>query len=551
MCLQRKKIYTNAHRLYRNLYTPYELQIPCGQCTECRHDKANEWRARTYYQYIETIEKGGYCLWDRLSYDDEHLPHLNMVEKHVPDKLDFTCFDRRDIQLFLKRLRTNLKSEGYAEKGNLKYLIAAEYGQEEGTYIDDKGHNREGTLRPHYHIILYSNVDITPAELSMHVKRAWKNGRTNGVEDNESYFRSKGIIDTLEAALTVSEYIGKYCLKNQNYDKVAAYKVKELIRFWKSVEEDREIEKITDKELKRKENRKRINDTLHKVKTFHIQSQGYGKYAIECENAIRNGGLLGMPDKKKIKWWQKLPMYYVRKMYYTHHYDKNTKKVIWELNETGIQWKQRNIEGTIQAYAKKLREKEKAAQNENFRQLIIEYNRHNNGKPDESAWYRLNDQLYAYRNGRPWEHFAEYVIYHKGRIYDGTSWLTPRESIRKNANATLMAEYDKRTPMYYNYVHTVDIDHFGRQMVVPYDLGDNHKGYKDFKGKELKPETFAKLYCVNENSAEEWNDYDKLQDILDRIDGYLEWANSEHEKTKERMELTWKGKMKTLYQNVI
>lgn len=516
MCLQRKKIYTNAHRIFANgRYTPYELSIPCMECDECLQDRQNEYRVRTYYEYLATIRSGGYCIFDGLSYRDEELPHLNRIFKHVPDKLDFTCVNRGDIQRFLKRLRSNLKSRGWDPAGKLKYIIAAEYGQDDSDIPNYK------TYRPHYHMMIFTTLAIPPIELSMIIKESWGKGRTNGVEDKgEKYFWEKGLVKTKAAALEVSNYIGKYCLKNSDYDKVAAYKVKELCKFFYKIENTPSEKSNLDNIFKKPEWRKKKNDILRQVKTFHLQSHGYGIYAIQNEGSIHDS-MIGMPDKNRIYWWQKLPLYYVRKLYYD--YKRINGKIIWYLNNIGLEWKKKNIEKVIEGYAKKLEEKENYVQSESFRQTIIEYAKSQNKIFDDSNWYRLNDLLYTYRKERKWKAYAEYIIYHKGRFWDGNvlkpsiiTSLTARQSLYANT----IADADE---LYYNYCHRTDIDGLGRQVISLRDLGDKDRGYEKLKGDELKPETFKNRYCIDENSSQEWNDFDKLKDVIDRIDYYINW----------------------------
>ena len=550
-CLTRKKIYTNAHRLYTNRYSPYEMTVPCGTCSQCRKSKANEWRARTYYEYISTINKGGYALWDRLSYNDENLPHLKALENNVPDFLDFTCFNREDIQLFMKRLRSNLKHENHKPEKNIRYLIAAEYGQEEGRYMTDKGYLREGTLRPHYHIILYcTDKTLAPAKLSMHIKKAWGKGTTNGIEDNPTYFGEKGVIKNKADAITISDYIGKYCLKSQTYDKVAKYKTRELIRWHISQETGKEYDNIPDKTLKLRKNRERLGKCLRRVGTFHSQSQGYGAYALNDKRATEKEGLLGMPDKKKIWWYQTMPMYYQRKLYYEYT-RTHEGKVIWYLNDKGIDWKIRTFKERIEKTAKQYEKLERQIRSEEFIDLIKNYNIENKiATNPKEQWLRINDLEHAYKNRRTWEHYTEYTIYHKGRIWDGKTKHQPWETILMNANTAKTAENEDHEQLYYNYVHQTDKDNFGRALIGHEDLGDKWKGYKRPYGDEIKPQEFAAIYCINENSEEEWNNYDKLTDILDQIKTYIEWNESAKERRKEDTELTWKGIQKTLYKNI-
>lgn len=94
--------------------------VPCGQCMCCRINRTSSWNVRLL---IESLS------WDdvsfvTLTYDDAHLPEDKSLHK-------------RDLQLFLKRLRKNLNGR------KIKYYACGEYG------------SKEHTFRPHYHLIVY------------------------------------------------------------------------------------------------------------------------------------------------------------------------------------------------------------------------------------------------------------------------------------------------------------------------------------------------------------------------------------------------------------
>lgn len=96
------------------------IPFPCGQCLFCRINRRRMWTARLM---LESLMHKSSCFLT-LTYDNEHLPN------HLI---------KRDVQLFLKRLRKYLSThEGHYK---LRYYIAGEYGE--------KSH------RPHYHAILY------------------------------------------------------------------------------------------------------------------------------------------------------------------------------------------------------------------------------------------------------------------------------------------------------------------------------------------------------------------------------------------------------------
>jgi len=109
--------------------------VPCGKCNACRQRRINGWVMRL--QAEDRHWCGG--LFVTLTYDSDHVPI-------TPKK--FMTVDKRDIQLFMKRMRFNSGKK-------CKYYVAAEYGSK--------------TYRPHYHAIIFG-VDQED------IKAAWPHG---------------------------------------------------------------------------------------------------------------------------------------------------------------------------------------------------------------------------------------------------------------------------------------------------------------------------------------------------------------------------------------
>ena len=133
MCLNPIQIYNRSEKIsFRGqalLYT-----VPCGKCSECKKQKSNEYTLRSYFEYKDTITKGGFVYFDTLTYNDQYLPK----------DYGISHFRRADIILFLKELRVYLSRAGYEVKDNIKYFITSEYG---GI-----------THRPHYHVLFFITV---------------------------------------------------------------------------------------------------------------------------------------------------------------------------------------------------------------------------------------------------------------------------------------------------------------------------------------------------------------------------------------------------------
>lgn len=134
---------------------------PCGKCLNCRARSRQEWVFRLRMEY----QSCNFGLFVTLTYDDDKLP---------PDGVN-----RRDIQLFLKRLRKHFDSN------TLRYFIVSEYG--------------DHTLRPHYHGLLFYQIPRS-SDIYDIIELSWKNG-----------FVQFGEIE--EGSIV---YCTKYCLKGSD-----------------------------------------------------------------------------------------------------------------------------------------------------------------------------------------------------------------------------------------------------------------------------------------------------------------------------------------------
>lgn len=94
------------------------LALPCGQCQDCRLQKAADWATRITHE-AQLHERNSFIT---LTYADDQIP-------------DDQGLSKRDVQLFLKRARYEL--------GPLRYYLVGEYGP--------------NTDRPHYHACLFGH----------------------------------------------------------------------------------------------------------------------------------------------------------------------------------------------------------------------------------------------------------------------------------------------------------------------------------------------------------------------------------------------------------
>lgn len=118
--------------------------FPCGKCLYCLEKRRVPWTVRLTHERRFWSRFGIPTYFVTLTYDEHNLPKDGV--------------SKRDIQLFLKRLRKNYAS---LESNQLKYFCVSEYGPT--------------THRAHYHLILFGfNRNLSTA-LQI-ISKCWNNG---------------------------------------------------------------------------------------------------------------------------------------------------------------------------------------------------------------------------------------------------------------------------------------------------------------------------------------------------------------------------------------
>lgn len=107
------------------------IEIPCGQCLECRLEYSRQWANRCM---LEAKDHKDNC-FITLTYDDLHLPLADSVNSLTGECTKVKTLVKRDLQLFLKRLRK------YVEPEKIRFFACGEYG--------------DISVRPHYHLIIF------------------------------------------------------------------------------------------------------------------------------------------------------------------------------------------------------------------------------------------------------------------------------------------------------------------------------------------------------------------------------------------------------------
>lgn len=315
MCINPITIPTPSHYLSRSRFSErLMLTVGCGRCCECGALSALQWNHRITQEYNDCISKGGYVLFDTLTYDNDHLPKVSRFYPGLPKSLDFQCFDYEDVKLFLKRLRKRLfKQFGYK---NLRYFIVSEYGQ------DDRY-----THRPHYHALFFvdrSKSIIDPCALSSYISAAWSNGRTDGIPFKpRKYVLAHNVLDSVSNGQLACLYVSKYVQKNSSYQSVIDSRIDDLDAWFKRNNADLTPRKV------------RIRRLRSRIGQFHRQSLGFGLSAIkhiDVDDVVARGYLVYQPYGS-LPLKVPLSTYFKRKLLQECIYIGT--KPVWQLNDDG------------------------------------------------------------------------------------------------------------------------------------------------------------------------------------------------------------------------
>lgn len=157
------------------------VKVPCGQCIACRLNRASDWATRIMH---EKKMVGSAC-FVTLTYNEEEVPRVIGL-----DGLEYATLIKKDVQLFLKRLRKEIAPK------KIRYYLCGEYGDTFG--------------RPHYHCIIFG---LGPAEARELVARCWK----------------FGFSDVGDVSFDSASYVARYCTKLLTGKKKEWYIVRNII----------------------------------------------------------------------------------------------------------------------------------------------------------------------------------------------------------------------------------------------------------------------------------------------------------------------------------
>lgn len=186
MCLFPYKNLNEKSIAYRAGIRDFE----CGACPECLQKRSASWALRAVHEARLHVHS---CMVT-LTYDTFKYGNNGEILGENPVNPNLVV-NKRDIQLFIKRLRKHFEDQDE----NIKYIVCAEYGS--------------CTHRAHYHALLFG-VDFKD---KAYYKRS-KRGNLIYMSKTLTDLWSHGIatIDCINATAATARYCTKYCAKSRS-----------------------------------------------------------------------------------------------------------------------------------------------------------------------------------------------------------------------------------------------------------------------------------------------------------------------------------------------
>lgn len=163
-----------------------KISVPCGKCSVCIVNNAQEWRTRLEIEWNESSS----AHFITLTYDESHIPYVRYSDT-TSTPIDVPCVSKRDVQLFLKRLRKRFS------ECRIRYFFVSEYGP--------------STFRPHYHAILFGlprlsdDRLVNECKLNQEIQKLWHNGLTK--LDAVTYGRISYVTKYLSCVTYIPDYL--------------------------------------------------------------------------------------------------------------------------------------------------------------------------------------------------------------------------------------------------------------------------------------------------------------------------------------------------------
>lgn len=208
---------------YEKAYKEY-VEIPCGRCIGCRLKYSRDWASRMVFESSQHAHN----YFITLTYQDRYLPVNEFLNEDTGECGQIATLFKRDVQLFMKRLREKVKTDFPEHDDNIMYYAAGEYGG--------------ATRRPHYHMILFGMPEL---DLKFYKRTdqgfllyncEWLDNIWKNTEDRNAPcpFSSAPVAEGLkedslgyvvvgETSFETCAYVSRYVMKKQKGDTSSVY----------------------------------------------------------------------------------------------------------------------------------------------------------------------------------------------------------------------------------------------------------------------------------------------------------------------------------------
>jgi hypothetical protein len=174
---------------------------PCGQCRGCRLEQSRQWALRSVHEAQLNEDNSFITLTFRCKKTcPAWIYHHDEKGRYIPGTKCIYSVDKRDMQLFFKRLRK------YYGNYSFRYLACGEYGENLG--------------RRHYHAIIFG-IDFKDKEIIHQARyKSYKNRFTKSTGDNTLYkseilgkLWKEGFHTIGDVTFESCGYVARYCMK--------------------------------------------------------------------------------------------------------------------------------------------------------------------------------------------------------------------------------------------------------------------------------------------------------------------------------------------------
>lgn len=176
--------------VYTDLIIKDFIEVPCGKCWGCRLEYSKQWAMRCMLE-AKDHENNQFIT---LTYDDEHLPHNQIIDYDTGEVITQETLAPEDLQGFMKKLRRYYEYHFGYGRDKIKFYACGEYGDRKG--------------RPHYHAIIY-DLPIPDKKL----KCIDKKGSKVYTSEIITKIWGKGIVGIADVTYESCAYVARYVMK--------------------------------------------------------------------------------------------------------------------------------------------------------------------------------------------------------------------------------------------------------------------------------------------------------------------------------------------------